>query len=176
MAERAFALTPLGRRARFSLRGGATVAQQAGLGLALGMPVQACRSTVRGDRAALWLGPDEWLLLAPFEEGGAIAARLAEVLRGIPHSLVDVGHRSIGFSAEGSKVCEVLNAGCPLDLHPSAFPVGMCTRTLLGKAEVVLWRIREDAFHLEVARSFANYVAQFLKEASLQYEVETRPS
>ena len=46
------------------------------------------------------------------------------------------------------------------------FPVGMCTRTVLGKAEVVLWRTDAQAFRLEVWRSFAPYVAQFLGEAS----------
>jgi sarcosine oxidase subunit gamma len=42
----------------------------------------------------------------------------------------------------------------------------MCTRTVLGKAEVLLWRTDAQAFRLEVWRSFAPYVAQFLGEAS----------
>jgi sarcosine oxidase subunit gamma len=41
----------------------------------------------------------------------------------------------------------------------------MCTRTMLAKSEVVLWRTAADAFRLEVWRSFAAYVAQFLAEA-----------
>jgi sarcosine oxidase subunit gamma len=39
-----------------------------------------------------------------------------------------------------------------------AFPIGMCTRTLFGKAEIVLWRTGEAQFHIEVWRSFAGYV------------------
>jgi sarcosine oxidase subunit gamma len=45
-----------------------------------------------------------------------------------------------------------------LDLGLSAFPIGMCTRTLFGKAEIVLWRTGEAQFHIEVWRSFAGYV------------------
>jgi sarcosine oxidase subunit gamma len=42
----------------------------------------------------------------------------------------------------------------------------MCTRTMLAKAEVVLWRPAAEEFHLEVWRSFAPYVTQFLAEAA----------
>jgi len=44
--------------------------------------------------------------------------------------------------------------------------VGMCTRTVLGKADIVLWRTGPDSFHVEVWRSFADYVARFLTEAA----------
>ena len=59
----------------------------------------------------------------------------------------------------------LLNAGCPLDIHPQAFPVGMCTRTLLAKAEIVLWRTAETSFRVEAARSLAPYVGRFLAQA-----------
>jgi sarcosine oxidase, subunit gamma len=49
------------------------------------------------------------------------------------------------------------------------FPVGMCTRTVLAKADIVLWRIRDDAFHLEVWRSFAGYVTGLLSEIAREF-------
>ena len=68
----------------------------------------------------------------------------------------------------GAHAATVLSAGCPLDLDAdaSAFPVGMCTRTMLAKAEVVLWRTGTAAFRLEVARSFVAYVSEFLADAA----------
>jgi sarcosine oxidase subunit gamma len=60
----------------------------------------------------------------------------------------------------------LLNAGCPLDLDLAAFPVGMCTRTVLAKAEIVLWRTSAEVFHVEVWRSFASYVTEYLAEAA----------
>jgi len=53
-----------------------------------------------------------------------------------------------------------------LDLRLSAFPKDMCARTLLGKADVVLWRTGPQQFHIEVWRSFAPYVHAFLMQAS----------
>jgi sarcosine oxidase subunit gamma len=138
----------------------------AGAALGLNISEVACRSARQGARAALWLGPDEQLLLAPVADGDAIADRLRESLAALPHSLVDVSHRQIAIEVGGSQAQTVLNAGCPLDLHLSAFPVGMCTRTLLGKADIVLWRTGAATFHVEVWRSFADYAAQFLAEAA----------
>jgi heterotetrameric sarcosine oxidase gamma subunit len=41
----------------------------------------------------------------------------------------------------------------------------MCTRTIIGKAEAVLWRKAAAEYHLEVWRSFAGYVVDWLREA-----------
>jgi sarcosine oxidase subunit gamma len=79
---------------------------------------------------------------------------------------VDVSHRQIAFEVTGAHAHLALNAGCPLDLHLESFPVGMCTRTILGKADIILWRTDAIVFHVEVWRSFAEYAAQFLAEAS----------
>jgi sarcosine oxidase subunit gamma len=56
-----------------------------------------------------------------------------------------------------------------LDLDVRAFAVGMCTRTVFAKAEIVLWRTAADVFRLEVWRSFTDYVASFLDEVVREY-------
>jgi sarcosine oxidase, subunit gamma len=151
---------------RHVLRGAPSVLDAAGdaLGLSLSMP--ACRASVNATLAALWLGPDERLLLADDDSAADTASRIARALRDQPHSLVDVSHRQLGLAISGPHAATVLAAGCPLDLDRSAFPVGMCTRTVLAKAEIVLWRIAEDGFHLEVWRSFAAYVSGVIAEAA----------
>ena len=158
-------LTPLPPVARYILRGGAPVREAAEKAAGVGIPAEACRALTHEGRAALWLGPDEWLLLAPEAQGTALAAALAAALGGLPHSLVDVSHRQSGCELRGPRAATLLAAGCPLDLDSSAFPVGMCTRTVMARAEVVLWRTAADAFRLEVSRSFVAYVSEFLAEA-----------
>jgi len=127
--------------------------------------MEPCRAAVGGSRAALWLGPDEWLLLARNGEGPAIVKVLETALAPLPHSLVDVSHRQIGVKLEGPAAARMLNAGCALDLDIRAFPIGMCTRTLLEKAEMVLWRTAATSFQIEVARSLAPYAVRFLEQA-----------
>ena len=150
--------------ARFVLRGGEPVRAAAERALALSIPALACRAGVAGPRAALWLGPDEWLLLAP--SGDALDEHFTAALAGLPHSLVDVSHRQVALAVRGPQAPTLLASGCPLDLDARAFPVGMCTRTVLGKCEVVLWRTADEEFRLEVWRSFVAYVARFLAEAA----------
>jgi sarcosine oxidase subunit gamma len=153
--------------ARYVMRGGPQVMVAAGNALGLEISRVACRAATAagsGRIAALWLGPDEQLLLAP--EGSELAAALAPFLNGLPHSLVDVSHRQIALEVSGPPATALLNTGCPLDLDPDSFPVGMCTRTVFAKAEIVLWRKSQDVFHLEVWRSFAAYVSGFLAEAA----------
>ena len=69
----------------------------------------------------------------------------------------------------GPRAAWAINAFCALDLHPAAFPVGMCTRTVFGKAEIVLWRTAAETFRIEVARSFAPYVWACLEEARREF-------
>lgn len=128
---------------------------------ALGIPpsTEACRASVGDTVAALWLGPDERLLLR------SPSAPAPELPDGVVGSLVDVSHRQVAITIAGPRAEEILASGCPLDLALSAFPMGACTRTLFHKAEVVLWRTAPERFHLEVWRSFARYVEALLIEA-----------
>jgi sarcosine oxidase, subunit gamma len=162
---------PLPPATRYVLRGNSQTMTAAGSALGLNISEVACRAAVNGTQAALWLGPDEQLLIAP--ESADLAATLTPVLRDLPHSLVDVSHRQIALEVSGPHAAAVLNAGCPLDLDLSAFPVGMCTRTVFAKAEIVLWRTRTDVFHIEVWRSFASYLTEFLAEVAREVAVLT---
>jgi sarcosine oxidase, subunit gamma len=157
---------------RYVLRGSPQVMTAAGTALGLTISQIACRAATNGTQAAaLWLGPDEQLLIGP--ESADLAATLQSALRGLSHSLVEVSHRQIALEVSGPHATDVLNAGCPLDLDLSAFPVGMCTRTVLTKAEIVLWRTEETVFHVEVWRSFASYVTELLAEIAREVTLLT---
>jgi sarcosine oxidase, subunit gamma len=144
-----------------------------GKALGITLPVQACRSTVSGQSAALWLGPDEWLLIAGY---GDARPRV----EGVAMSLVDVSHRSIALEVKGEGAEDVLTSACPLDLHSAAFPPGSCVRTLFGNCEIALWRKAVDAFWLDVARSHADYVWRLLEVACTDatdiWETLSRPT
>jgi sarcosine oxidase subunit gamma len=156
---------------RYVLRGSSRAMTAAGTALGLTISQVACRAATNGSVAALWLGPDEQLLIGP--ESADLAATLQPALRDLPHSLVEVSHRQIALEVRGPHATAMLNAGCPLDLDPGAFPVGMCTRTVFAKAEIVLWRTDETVFHVEVWRSFASYVTEFFAEVAREVALPT---
>lgn len=163
--HQAVSFVPLGPFTRLAARGNAEAAARFGRSFGVELSTVPLRACEAGARAVLWLGPDEWLLLAPEDTG--LARSVEAGLAGEPGAIVDVSHRQVGIDVSGDGAAAVLNAGCPLDLGLDAFPIGMSTRTVLAKAEIVLWRRAEHRFHVEVWRSFAPYVMDFLRQASL---------
>ena len=176
-------LSALASFTRLNVRAGTSTATVLGLALSVMLGSVPNRAARGRDRAALWLGPDEWLVLAPRTEttpgettpGKTTLGEITPMARATaaagdrPASIVDVSHRTIGIEISGSRAAWCLNGFCALDLAPHTFPVGMCTRTLFGKAEIVLWRTASTIFHIEVARSFAPYVWQCLEEARREF-------
>ncbi|MCU0820368.1 MAG: hypothetical protein MUF11_13905 [Beijerinckiaceae bacterium] len=105
--------------------------------------------------AVLRVGPGEVLLVS---EGGAETPAKANFPE---HSLIEISHSLIGFQLSGPSAEALLALGCPLDMHRAAFPVGMVTRTVFAKFDVMLWRIAPTDFRLLVARSaYLAFVAQ----------------
>lgn len=147
---------------RVSLR--VPAASIASLSRALGvtLPQKPKTSAAKGERAALWLGPDEWLVLDA--EGSDILGDCAKA-KGL-HSAVGISHRNVAISVTGAKAAAAINSGCPQDLSLEAFPVGACSRTVFGKTEIVLYRMAADAFRVECWRSFADYVFTHLHEGA----------
>ena len=109
-------------------------------------------NTVAGD--ALWLGPDEWLVLGGREEDYA----------DLP-AAVDVSANRSCLELSGEGAADVLARGCALDLHPSVFPPGRCAQTLVARAQVILYRPAEHTFRLLVRPSFADYLRAWLLDA-----------
>jgi len=161
-----FALAETPAAARFLFRGGESARAAWSAAFGADLPAGLGLAGERKRRAALWLGPDEWLLIAEGADAASLGAELGRVLGPSPHSLVDVSHRQVGLLVSGPVAARALSAGCPLDLYLAAFPVGMATRTIFDKAEIVLWRRGAPAFHVEVWRSFAPYLVAALTEAA----------
>lgn len=117
----------------------------------------------QGNLSILWIGPDEWLVVAP--NGTDLMRRINTVTSGL-YSAVSIDHRNTSITVSGVNATLALNAGCPQDLSEEAFPIGCCARTIIGKAEVVLWRTAEDSFHVECWRSFSDYVWKYLASSA----------
>ncbi|MDG4881829.1 sarcosine oxidase subunit gamma [Mesorhizobium sp. WSM4884] len=147
---------------RISLR--APEASRAALSKALGvtLPTKPKTSASKGGRTALWLGPDEWLIV---DEAGKDPLADCVKLSAL-HSAVGISHRNVAISVTGPAAAVTVNSGCPQDLSLEAFPVGAASRTILGKSEIVLLRTAAEAFRVECWRSFSDYVFTLLSEAA----------
>jgi len=128
--------------------------------LGVGLP-EANHVAESGGRRVLWLGPDEWLVVAADGEERALTAILAEAI-GAEGSVVDASANRTGLELSGVQAREVLATCCALDLHPRGFGPGQCAQTLLQKAGILIEQRTDDTYLLLVRPSFAAYVAEWL--------------
>jgi sarcosine oxidase subunit gamma len=124
-------------------------------------------NTVTGDatRAALWLGPDEWLAVGTPGSEPQLEAEFVE--KGA--TVVDVSANRTTLELRGRRVRELLEFGCPIDLDPRVFGPGSCAQTLLARANMLIWFVTDvpqPIYRLLVRPSFAAYVAAWLADAA----------
>ncbi len=155
-------VTPAPEAFRLSLRAPAASVSALSKALGVALPQKPKTSAASGTRTALWLGPDEWLVIDTGKSNPMDALAGIKAL----HSAVDVSHRNTAILVAGKGAEATLNAGCPQDLSPAAFPAGACSRTVLGKIEVVIVRTGPQAFRVECWRSFSDYAFTFLADAA----------
>jgi sarcosine oxidase, subunit gamma len=132
----------------------------------LGFPIEP--NTVTGDmtRGALWLGPDEWLVVAAPGDPGVVVEGLEALLLDAHHAVVDVSANRAVIDLHGSGRSALLASACSLDLDPAGGWVpGVCAQTLLARAQVILQEL-PDATRLFVRPSFADYVVDRLLAGS----------
>ncbi|MAY60604.1 MAG: sarcosine oxidase subunit gamma [Rhizobiales bacterium] len=156
------AIAPAAPAHRISLRVGADGIPALNAALGLELPtVPKSSVTSSSDRMALWLGPDEWLIIDEKLDPMVDVAGTDAVF-----SVVDVSHRNTAIKVAGRGARATLEAGCPQNLSDTAFPAGACSRTVLGKIEVVLVRTDVNVYRIECWRSFAEYAFEFLADAA----------
>lgn len=134
--------------------------------LGLDLPVAPNTVSQGGGLTAFWLAPDEWLLMGD-AGSDALVAQIEQLLAGHRFAVTD---QSSGYSVvrlQGPEARDVLNAGCPLDLHPRALTLGQCAQSHFFKAAVLLRPLdaQGQAWELTVRRSFADYTARMLMDA-----------
>ncbi|MEU7721196.1 sarcosine oxidase subunit gamma [Streptomyces tibetensis] len=130
------------------------------------LPRRCGDTAASGHRTAAWLGPDEWLVLSPSDESAA----LREALGQDPGSVVDVSANRTTLELSGPSARQVLEKGCPLDLHPRSFGPGRAVSTTVGPVAVLLWQT-DDAptYRLLPRSSFADYLGRWIVDAMSEF-------
>ncbi len=119
---------------------------------------------------ALWLGPDEWLVLTPPDRQLQYVSALRSALGNLFAAVTDISGAQTVINMRGPRARDVLWKGCTLDLHPRAFGPGQCAQTNLAKATVTIRQLDESpSYDISVRRSFADYLARWLTDAAEEY-------
>ncbi|MDQ0316948.1 sarcosine oxidase subunit gamma [Amorphus orientalis] len=140
------------------------------------LPTAACSSAVTGERSLLWLGPDEWLLLAPDGEGTELGKALEGALAGQPLTqTVDVSDYYTLITLTGPRGRDVLSKLITIDMHPRAFQAGRVVGTHVGTSTAVTIWLRDESeaagpvFDILVRASLADYLWCLLADAGREF-------
>jgi sarcosine oxidase subunit gamma len=123
-----------------------------------------------GELRALWLGPNEWLLVGPPGREAELLPAIAGALAGRHAGVTDVSEARTAILVAGPKARELLAKGCPLDFHPRAFAPGQCAQSGLAGANVIIELVDDGpTFEIGVLDSFADHLWRWLERAGADW-------
>lgn len=141
-----------------------TFALKKAVGLAVPKP---CCATMNDEAAAIWMAPDELLVLCPRDTVELGVRRLTSAMGDAHFLAVDVSDARVIFTLTGedAMVREVLARLTPADMHPASFTAGHVRRTRLAQVATAIW-IKDGTADVFVFRSVSDYVGSLLENAA----------
>tara|TARA_R110002074_G_scaffold29280_5_gene83917 strand:- start:206 stop:775 length:570 start_codon:yes stop_codon:yes gene_type:complete len=140
--------------------------------LGLDLPTEPNKVATGKDWKALWLSPDEWLIVGG-NDAGELVVTLEEKLAGQHVAINDLSANRTIFALEGPHSHKVLMKSSEVDFHPRVFAPGDCVQTLIAKSQAIVEQVDPETFHIYVRASFSRYVGGWLARALEEYKPGT---
>jgi sarcosine oxidase, subunit gamma len=134
--------------------------------LGFDLPKQPRTSTTWGDMKALWLSPDQWLILCSGDKAQALADQLTKTLEGVHSLAVNVSDMRAVIRVEGEHARTTIMKGTSIDLTHGDYPPGSVRRMKFAEIAALLHIVEEDVIDIYVFRSYADYTWEFLLKAA----------
>ena len=137
----------------------------------LGLNLEMAPNTIVNDneKFALWLGPDERLVILPKDQIMTVGMNLERELQGIHYSSVDLSSGQVILDLKGEEVLNILSKGCSVDLHQKYFNVGQCVQTSIDKINVICFPLDNNHIRIIVRRSYSEALIAWFKDASIEF-------
>ena len=134
-------------------------------------PADPNTSSGNKDLNVLWLSPDEWLLYSNYkvklEYINSLEDKLFnEISKTKLGSITNVTDHWIMINLKGSKVFDLLSAGCPFNFNEFKSSKGAVTQTLLNHIDIIIHNKDINNLNLFVRRSFANHLWLWMNDSA----------
>jgi len=128
-------------------------------------------ANVTGDYTAMPLSPGQWLLVSTKQDRSSFGKSITRKLRKTGY-VSEQSNSRVAFRVSGSRVGELLQRGCRLDLHPDVAKKGYCAQTQMAQIGVLIHKVGEEpVFDLYTYSGFALDFAKWLAHTSAKYGV-----
>ena len=145
--------------------------------LGLKLPERVGQTSHANGVFALWMSPDEFLLVTDSANGAVVdaadhVAALAAALGELPGSVIDLSSNRVVLELSGPSAKDLLDKGCAIDLHQSVFPAGTAIQATLGRVPAFIWKRDDSTYYVLVRSSFAEHTINWIIDAMLEYAAD----
>jgi len=136
------------------------------------LPTEANTSTSGETLTALWLSPDEWMLVSndkvseksnTYEVEENLINNISKVNLG---AVTDVSDQFVMINIKGSKVFDLLATGSPFNFNEFKNKKGSVVQTILSHIDVIIHLTEINNVNLSVRRSFSEHLHSWLNDSA----------
>ena len=136
------------------------------------LPTEANTSTSGEALTALWLSPDEWMLVSnktvsedtnTYEVEDKLISNISKVNLG---AVTDVSDQFVMINIKGSKVFELFATGSPFNFNEFKDKKGSVVQTILSHIDVIIHLKEKNEVNLLVRRSFSEHLYSWINDSA----------
>ena len=136
------------------------------------LPTEANTSTTSDKLTAIWLSPDEWMIIS--NELASKDTNKSDLYEMLFNSIsktnlgavIDVTDQFVQLELKGENVYEIFSAGSPFNFNEFKEKKGSTTQTVLNHIDVILHHKEESVVNLFVRRSFAEHLCSWIEDCA----------
>ena len=136
------------------------------------LPTEANTSSSSSKLTAIWLSPDEWMVISnELIEKNTNSYDLEESLYNSISktnlgAVIDVTDQFVMLELKGSKIYELFSSGSPYNFNDFREKKGSTTQTLLNNIDVIIQNKSENLVNLFVRRSFSEHLFSWINDSA----------
>ena len=136
------------------------------------LPEVANTSSSNDNYTAMWLSPDEWMVVSNnkinkennnYEIEGLLFNKISNTNLG---AVTDVSDQFVMINLTGEKIFELLSAGCPFNFNEFKNKKGAVAQTLLLQIDVIIYLKEINTVNLFVRRSFSEHLVSWIDDTA----------
>lgn len=127
----------------------------------------ACSAEQSNQTAAIWVGPNRWLIVE--KENRDLDTAIRNTVNTSMAAITDQSHSRCVIRLTGDDARNVLRKGTTLDLDEAHFKAGEARTTSLFHMNGLIHCLNENTFDIYVARSFGQSFFEVITHAAAEY-------
>ena len=136
------------------------------------LPTEANTSTISDKLTAIWLSPDEWMIVTNDEvKKDTNEYQLNELLfndisKSSLGAIIDVTDQFVQLEIKGKNIYEIFSAGSPFNFSEFKDKKGSSVQTILNHIDVIVHNKGDQIVNLFVRRSFARHLWSWINDSA----------